>query len=146
LPLKTTGFSAIEREPEADKLVLTLFAWAFTRAWTETVSALIKVAILPMRFIRSWAEMLMTGAAVLPGASVWWPLMMGARVGGRERRSRKNSPTTADGAVRTGRGETTAAGCRKGEGGREGGEGEQGAILTVGFDMGKSCVFWCCLS
>jgi hypothetical protein len=67
--------------------------------------------------------------------------MMEARVGDRERRSRKNSPTTADGAVRTGRGETTAAGCRKGEGGREGGEGERGAILTVGLNTGNGCAF-----
>jgi hypothetical protein len=71
LPLKTTGFSTIDREPEADGLALTLFAWAFTRAWTETVSALIDVAILPIRFIKSWAEMLTTGAAELPGAGVW---------------------------------------------------------------------------
>jgi hypothetical protein len=60
----------IERESEADGLVLTLFAWAFTRAWTDMVSALIKVAILPIRFIKSWVEILMTGAAELLGAGV----------------------------------------------------------------------------
>jgi hypothetical protein len=52
LPLKITGFSTIERDPEADELTLALFAWAFTRAWTEAISALIEVAILPIRFIK----------------------------------------------------------------------------------------------
>jgi hypothetical protein len=70
LPLKTKGFSMIECEPEVDGLVFTLFAWAFTRAWTEAVRALIDVAVLPIRFIRSWAEMLTTGAAELLGAGV----------------------------------------------------------------------------
>jgi hypothetical protein len=65
-----TGFSTIERDPEVDGLALTLFAWAFTRAWTEAVSALIEVAILPIRFIRSWVEILMIGAAELQGAGV----------------------------------------------------------------------------
>jgi hypothetical protein len=60
----------IKRKPEADGLVFTLFAWAFTRAWTEAVSALMEVAMLPIRFIKSWAEMLTTGAAELPGAGV----------------------------------------------------------------------------
>jgi hypothetical protein len=32
LPLKTTGFSMIERDPEVNGLALTLLAWAFTRA------------------------------------------------------------------------------------------------------------------
>jgi hypothetical protein len=75
LLLKITGFSTIEHDLEADGLTLALFAWAFTRAWTEAVSALIKVAILPTRFIESWVKMLTTGAAELLGAEVWWPLI-----------------------------------------------------------------------
>jgi hypothetical protein len=41
----------------------------------------------------------------------------------------------------TGRGETTAAGCRNGEGGRERGEGEHGAMLTDGLEIGKGRAF-----
>jgi hypothetical protein len=91
--------------------------------------------------------MLTTGAVELPGAGVWWPLIVAeARVGGRERRSRKKSLTTADWVVRTGRGETTAASCRNGEGGREGGEGECGVILIVGLEIENGCAFCCCRS
>jgi hypothetical protein len=36
----------------------------------EAVNALIKVAILPIRFIKSWAETLTTGAVELPEAGV----------------------------------------------------------------------------
>jgi hypothetical protein len=68
--LKTTGFLIIERDPKVDGLALTLFAWAFTRAWTEVVSALMQVAILPIRFIRSWAEILTIGAVELLGVGV----------------------------------------------------------------------------
>jgi hypothetical protein len=64
------GFSTIKRDPEADGLALALFAWAFTRAWMEAVSALIKVAILPIRFIKSWAEILTIGAVELLGVGV----------------------------------------------------------------------------
>jgi hypothetical protein len=72
---KTKKKQKIERNcdkhgSEADGLALTLFAWAFTRAWTEAVSALIEVTILPMRFIKSWAEILTTRAVELPGAGV----------------------------------------------------------------------------
>jgi hypothetical protein len=70
LPLKTTGFLMIEHDLEVNRLVLTLFAWAFTRAWMEVVSTLIEVAILPIRFIKSWAEMLTTGAVELLGAEI----------------------------------------------------------------------------
>jgi hypothetical protein len=36
----------------------------------EAVSALMDVTILPIRFIKSWAEILMTSAVELPGAGV----------------------------------------------------------------------------
>jgi hypothetical protein len=55
-----------------------------------------EVAILPIRFIKSWAEMSTTGAAELLEAGVWWLLMTGAYVSGWKRRSWKNLPTMAN--------------------------------------------------
>jgi hypothetical protein len=55
-------------------------------------------------------------------------------VGGWERRSWKNSPTTADRAVQTECGETTAAGGRNGDGR---GDRERGVMLTDGFETGN---------
>jgi hypothetical protein len=62
--------------------------------------------------------MLTTGAAELPGAGVWWPLIaVRARVGGWKRRSWKKLPTAVDSVVQTECRETTAASCRNGNGG-----------------------------
>jgi hypothetical protein len=106
------------------------------------VNALIEIAILSIRFIKSWAEILMTGAAELPGAEVWWPLIVTeAHVDGQERRSLKKLLTAADRAMRIGYKETIAAGCRNGKGRYKRGERERRAMLTNGLETGNGYAF-----